>query len=492
MNKSSLKYLIFGLFSMFCLGKVFAQAKHDYNWLLGYSPNQLSNYQGGSWLNFNETPVRINFVALPDVGFTCLTPYSDSIGNLVAYSSGCNMYQADHQIMPNGDHLNRGIQTEIFCQSQGYPFPESVFLPRPNTPGVVDYIHYSLGNQLYRDPEILYTTIDFNTGDGKGEVVAKNQPFLVTNDTIQEFITSVRHANGKDWWVVIPTAELDLISGVHIVKWTKDGPSATKYQELGPYAYATATQAAFSPDGTKYCFFASGLVVLADFDRSTGTLYNIRTWGLYDPSPLEAFGVAFSPNSRFLYLSTSVRIRQYDLQANDLGASAVIIGGIENSDTSLQYTCTRMQLAPDGQIYVTQYLDEKQLHRIAQPDRKGKDCEFIKFGLELPTRHLVGLPYFPNYNLGPLPPQDSLDCASGRFILQPNPVNQDLTILSLPCHETDWSIFNSLGQWQMDVSVTDLDKDTHLDVSRWQSGIYFLSGRSRSGKKLTYRFVVAH
>ncbi|MCC7244385.1 MAG: T9SS type A sorting domain-containing protein [Saprospiraceae bacterium] len=151
-----------------------------------------------------------------------------------------------------------------------------------------------------------------------------------------------------------------------------------------------------------------------------------------------------------------------------------------------------MQLAPDGQIYVTQYLDEKQLHRIAQPDRKGKECEFIKFGLELPTRHSANLPYFPNYNLGPLPPQDSLDCASGRFILQPNPVNQDLTILSLPCHETDWSIFNSLGQWQMDVSVTDVDKDTHLDVSRWQSGIYLLSGRSSSGKKLTYRFVVAH
>ncbi|MCC7244603.1 MAG: hypothetical protein IT269_02900, partial [Saprospiraceae bacterium] len=345
-------------FFAFCLGDILAQAKYNYNWLLGYYSTGPDSEFGGSLLDFNFQPVKVSYRILPNVGETRLSSLSDSLGQFRIYFDGCSLYDVvDNTILPNGADINIGTQRDMYCEGveKGYPLQLSFFLPRPEKPEIIDLIHHSLGNELFNGSEILYTTIDLAQNNGQGAIVNKNQA-LITDDTINPYMAAVRHANGKDWWVVIPTAELDLISGVHIVKWTKDGPSAPKYQELGPYAYATATQAAFSPDGTKYCFFASGLVVLADFDRSTGTLYNIRTWSLYDSGPLEAFGVAFSPNSRFLYLSTSVRIRQYDLQANDLGASAVIIGGIENSSTSLQYTCTRMQLAPDGQIYVTQYL----------------------------------------------------------------------------------------------------------------------------------------
>ena len=58
-----------------------------------------------------------------------------------------------------------------------------------------------------------------------------------------------------------------------------------------------------------------------------------------------------------------------------------------------------MLLAPDGKIYVFDFL--KEIHVIHRPNEKGDACGFEQHAIVLPE-YAAGLPYYPNYRLGPL------------------------------------------------------------------------------------------
>jgi len=115
-------------------------------------------------------------------------------------------------------------------------------------------------------------------------------------------------------------------------------------------------QAAFSPDGKYYAVFNSinqdlgQFIDVFSFDRCSGILSNQRTMHLnMDISG----GVAFLPNSRFLYVSSYIDLYQYDMWAADIESSKVKLAEFDNWQgvTGLFPTYWLMQLAPDGKIY---------------------------------------------------------------------------------------------------------------------------------------------
>src|SRR5690606_34052923 len=141
-----------------------------------------------------------------------------------------------------------------------------------------------------------------------------------------------------------------------------EGPLAYETQSLGMEIPHGLGQAVFSPDGTKCVHYsqvsmsAGNFLNIYDFDRCTGLLFNPIHENIVDSA--WSGGVAISPNSRFLYVTSYDYIYQYDLWSYDILATkdtVAIYDGYEIVITPIFTLPTRfflMQLGPDGRIYI--------------------------------------------------------------------------------------------------------------------------------------------
>ena len=127
-----------------------------------------------------------------------------------------------------------------------------------------------------------------------------------------------------------------------------------------------------------------------------------------------AGGGAISENSRFFYFSEYYKIYQYDLWADDIIASEVLVAEYDPYFTSppldVGVKFFMAQLAPDGKIYICSNTQVKYYSVIHEPNKKGLACRAEPHGVELLTYNAFSIPNFPYYGLGPLDnsPADTL------------------------------------------------------------------------------------
>ena len=339
------------------------------------------------------------------------TALYDSTGEVLFYSNGTEVRNKDHVIMQNGEYLGGGV---FSSGGDGSPLVQGVLaLPRP---GNHPYEYYLFHEAITTNTnpgwsgvkELLWSTILMNTNGWKGSVIQKNIP--VIEDTLDYGqITACKHANGQDWWVLIP----DNGKGYYRILVTKDSISAPQYQVVSPYhAYDALCQVVFTPDGSRYIRYNAKQppdticeFFIYDFDRCTGLFSNERKYHLSVEFGYGG-GVAVSPNSRVLYVATAKRIDQFDLEAPDIGASRITVAEFDSTAENCggygKYYFFLGQLAPDGKIYFSvPYTQGDKLHVINYPDSIGLSCnaEVHAFAI-FPTFYL---PNHPNYYLGALP-----------------------------------------------------------------------------------------
>ena len=102
---------------------------------------------------------------------------------------------------------------------------------------------------------------------GAGGVVYKNHVVL-TDTLVVGKITAVRHANGRDWWVICHQNNSALYYRFLV---TPDGVSDPMTQEIGSVRLLDAGQVCFSPDGSKFAYYWSETDLdIYDFDRCSG------------------------------------------------------------------------------------------------------------------------------------------------------------------------------------------------------------------------------
>ncbi|NJL77591.1 MAG: hypothetical protein HC892_23720, partial [Saprospiraceae bacterium] len=118
-------------------------------------------------------------------------------------------------------------------------------------------------------------------------------------------------------------------------------------------------QAVFTPDGTKYIvtqgdnFDEPFLLDIYDFERCTGKLSNKKQIvSLVATRDNGGSGVVVSPNSRFVYVTMWQKIIQYDLWADDIKASEVVVAEYDGFVATFPTGFLYPQLAPDGRIYI--------------------------------------------------------------------------------------------------------------------------------------------
>lgn len=479
--------------------------KHDYIWLFGYYPNIPEDSMGGSVMDFNSDPVGVSFFNIP-FGATVFSIVSDNTGNLVFYSNGCEIIDTEHEVMLNGHEINPGNTHDNYCANLGYPCTQGVItLPYPPYADSTYYLfHIRINDQLY-PTDLMYSVVNATGDNGHGEVIEKNT--LLFQDTLADQLQAVRHGNGRDWWVVVPKVG----SNIHyLFLLSPQGVEGPFVQQAGAEwnDYYWSGQAIFSPDGSKYIRVNpfNGIHIF-DFDRCSGELSN--------PVKLEfvgdtinggtGTGVSVSPNNRYLYVSLSTKFYQYDLWADDIGASRQLIAVYDGFLSFLPTTFFQHMLAPDGKIYVTCTNGVNRLHVIHNPNEPGTACNLEQHGIRLPTFHAFAAPNFPHFRLYDLPgsPCDTLgiSTADNEPELQeagmkvfPNPADGVAYIQLPPDVVGKLRVWNAEGKVMYEQEIgAHTGQRLSINTAQWPAGIYFCSLHKQNGQMgQRVAFVVMH
>jgi hypothetical protein len=478
--------------------------KEDFIWYLGYLPNAPEQKFGGTRIDFQQSPPSVTFFNLA-LEFTPVSMISNAEGDVLYYSGGCSIANRNNQIMPNGGSINSGQYADIFCPVQGYPtFSGIISLPFPG-----DTFRY-LFFHLWKDMSSLYkrlltSHINMALDQGLGDVESKNE--IILQDTFAGYLTAVRHGNGRDWWVA---AHKGRSNRSLLFMLDPDGLHAPIAQHIGPVwgPRDWSGQSVFSPDGSKYARANpdNGLN-LFDFDRCTGAFSNPIVVSLAADSA-SATGVAFSPNSRFLYLSTGLKLFQFDMQAPNIPASKQLIGVYDGFLGPFPTTFYQMRLAPNGKIYMGATNGVNFLHVIHQPDLSGQACDFVQHDMELPTYSDVGLPNFPYFRLYDEPgsPCDTLGINGGPWwtstgaaaegqvgvMVAPNPATDRISLRFANAYAGVVAILDTHGRiLRSETVAASANEPIPLIVSDLPNGVYFLQTRDHATQSVLQKVVIA-
>ena len=368
---------------------------------------------------------------------------ADFNGNLLFYTDGRNVWDKNHQLMPNADYFGgSGLLGDPSSTSSG------LIIPRPGNPDnyyifTVDEPHHNNawaypnqgpadinGNTVFQYDDIIgssvpndddgfnnglnYSLVDLTLNGGNGDVVAseKNKPLLTYDPLDQEQasfkcsekISAVEHNDKQSYWVI--SHFLDIFYAFRVdesgVNTTPVTTQITPLVSLNGYRRNSIGYLKSSPDGTKLAIChneqgniqgqnpnnTTGSLWIYDFDDATGIVSNpinvISNSGVY--------GTAFSTDSSKLYATANRTIFQFDLNATDISGSQTIIHQQSNFNSFIG----ALQLAPNGKIYAANTATDFALDVINTPDEQGLLCDYVAAGqpLEPGTDANLGLPPF--------------------------------------------------------------------------------------------------
>ncbi len=436
--------------------------KHDYIWNLSSranTPNPEIPLSGMAILDFNPSLSKIsiteNYTSQIEF-YLSNNSISDKDGNYIFSYNGFHIEDAAREIMPNSDSLSESGSSEsgeVMAQAGlvlPYPGSENLFVLFHISSDVfyVENVDTFLGGR-----NLYYSLIDMDLNEGFGEVVSKKN--LILSDTL-DFgkMTATKHANGLDWWVIIPGGENDKY---HRVLLTRDGPQILESQSMGVKNISGSGQSAFSQNGQFYAKYSSLSVeagcflYLYDFDRCTGYLSSPREHN-YEVEGFELGSVAFSPNNKIMYLMAYTEIYQFDLTNDDIMSTKTLVAErndfldtIGNTGFIVRHNFYMSQLAPDNKIYITPWPNLRVITTIDYPDVWGEGCKVNQASIISPALKSA-LPLYPNYRLGPL---EGSPCDT-------------LGIVNLP-----------LSRWRADQSEEDYLEFRMVDVSDYEPTEWF-------------------
>ena len=505
-----------------------AQSKRGDRWVLGYSsgvPDEDKEIFGGIFLTFDSGKAELTqFDIFSD---DALAVANNNEGKLEFYSTGCGIFNKNMQLMENGENLS----INEYCPNSQYAMSgiKGGFLVLPQPEQETQYFYFRIAERTDNgwpiNERLLLTKVDMAANNGLGKVISRNETVL--EDSLVCSVSAVRHGNGRDWWVVVPR-------GTNRQFWTilltPDGLQAPVLQTIPPpYTPFTAKrtvaiadppftaevlydeyqleggagQADFSPDGNWYARITprGGDVEIYHFNRCSGTFQQRAVF----PTPslpdkkIWAAGLAFSPDSKVLYMNNNEAVYQLSLSPESLKQPEPLLLGIYDGFTefNLAVNFFMMRTAPDGKIYIGAGNGTRYLHVIEQPNVLGTGCNFRQRGLPTGRFYSFSINYFPNFNLyeAPYGLCDSLgiNLQAGEypFAVFPNPNTGSTLSYFIPaCTHAQVYVHNAAGQLIAHITAPRIDAVNHIDATLWPAGVYFFSARIDDAAVTTKRVVV--
>jgi hypothetical protein len=310
----------------------------------------------------------------------------------------------DGKIIERGDSISYG---EIWRDYVNYTYPAAgnahfiyiedtlYYLFHPYRSYHKEYSKYGI---VYN--KILYSKIAFINNTWK---CVEKDIVLDSIYTSFGYNSFVRHGNGKDWWLV------NFIRGTNEYRFylLKEGNITLHHkQNIGDtylnYLDDFNTEVLFNPSGTMYVRneWNKG-AELMQFDRCKGLFTNVKriirteTWA-------GSYGIAFSPNERFLYITNNDYLVQMDLDSDDIASTIDTVMVWDRYFNPFYMGFAFMCLAPDEKIYISPFNGNQSFHVINRPNLKGKACDTKMHVYPLSSNIFGGIGRYINYRLGVL------------------------------------------------------------------------------------------
>jgi uncharacterized protein (TIGR02145 family) len=344
---------------------------------LGFSQGEWNNWYFGwfAGITFNSgSPVAFQGNPMPESAMVGAS-VSDSLGNILFYSNGMDIYNRNKGIMPNGSGL-----------LGGYGFFTQSVVAVPNLTNQNQYFIFTVGVRPSVTGSIVglnYSVLDMQLDGGLGDIVPemKNIP-LPGGDSAVCQLTAIRHQNNHYVWLLaLKHGENSkylayLVDSVGVKTVPIESQSHLDALIIG---VSPSTNMRISPDG-KNLICTDSLTQLCYFNSTTGEVTPRFTFnpGSSDEPP---WGKEFSVDSRYLYVTvyrpfppSISSVWQYDMNSPDSVSfmqSEVLVGDGAGKN---------VQMGPDWKIYLDGFYDGMidSLCIINSPSLPGLACNYQK------------------------------------------------------------------------------------------------------------------
>jgi len=358
------------------------------SFLIGIISTSPAQYEAAHW--FFGYHAGLDFTTgapVPETGSQINTEegcssISNACGDLLLYTDGVTVWNANHQIMQNGSDLNGNASS---TQS-------GIVVPKPDD----NYTYYIFTvDEAFSAPSnkgLQYSVVDMHLDGGLGGIVSGQKNIRLVQ-TASEKVTAVMSADGRSVWVITLAPPTTATTAPYPTTGSNMNTFyAFKIDQTGVQMTATVSALALnisygigymkaSPDGTKLAVANAkdNTAYLLNFDNATGVISNPVSLRL-DQGNDSPYGLEFSPDSSKLYLSDwHNKVTQFDLADNNL---ETVINTRSNYRSALQ-------LGLDGKIYQTfteGYGRGSQfLSVIEHPNEAGTACSYRYKYVHLPN-----------------------------------------------------------------------------------------------------------
>jgi hypothetical protein len=430
----------------------------------------------------------------------------DKYGNIALVCNGYWIYDKWGYSLTGMEPINCKLGTKFFKKYDA-PNQMSICLPKSEwdyyviTAGMSDkaYQHAEDSFFLFKESAldvVSYCVVHVDSASGQASMLVQDSIVLQDKWFANERMTAVRHGNGRDWWLVKPhhTKQqfytfLVTSQGISVHDSIDYGGDLVNY-------IGVRGECQFSPDGEHFAMAkdyidSTNPVYLYDFDRCNGVFSNYRKLSvpLNDTFDSADF-VAFSPDSKMLYVSSYEQIFQIPVSATSVD-SFYKVAGYDTIDYYVWYNY--LATAPNGKLYIGNFnVVRKEMSYIDKPNERGAACAFTPLGFRQNITNLAIPPNMPNYALGrklrspcdtvytklpPLPPAP----VPNTWALYPNPTSGSINIAVPDSAATSITlvVHNALGQKIASQAIpVNAQHIAEYNLQYAAKGIYFLQVRS--------------
>jgi hypothetical protein len=405
--------------------------------------------------------------------------------------------------MLNGDSIH----------SQGL-YEEMIIIPKPGCSNI--YYLFSLSIYHYNPTGIYLSTIDIDRNGGLGEVVEKN--VRLSSDSVSGAMAAIKHANGRDWWLLVKSYSSIGDSLFYEFLITPD-TILGKNISIGGISWTSLGTLTFNKTGSKLAYVSfTGLIETFNFDRCSGLLFHSRVMhpNIINFNNSYYSGAAFSPNSNVLYISDckdTSNLFQFDLTAANVWNTIDTLASIYFS----RGAGGNLRLAPDNKIYWSCEWDTAQhtfpypysndmysqynmnLSVINNPDILGSGCNLNLFSVYLGGKRTYwGLPNNPDYELGSLTgcPCDTINnvIENGEpdAYIYPNPTHDKLYLSINASRLTKIEVYDISGHLINQISSFLNMNEIILSFKEIDNGMYIIKVYNNAVLQKTLKVVVFH
>ncbi len=346
MNENNSKKLIYlPIFFLALFSSIHSKAQDnlsEYNWLFGNTREYLK-------FNISDAEPQLDTIQRTPYGTGGTGVISDPInGDLLFYTDGSNVYDANHQLLPNGTGLSANTSINNAVAISPFPFADGSYYIFTNTGDAgANEIQYSIADRNLQGNATLAGQPPL------GDISILNQPTGLLNPSDAMIVLEGDSTN--TYWLITNDRTTHEYKVLEITNGVFGAIQTFDLDTVGIPSFSAASFA-YNPDSLLLAVAPKDQnrnVILLDFNPSTGQLSlnrQILNSGNSDFASESIYGLAWSSNGTKLYISRhgsaagrAANLYQYALEDTLNSLNSVLFQPI--------YRSYGIKRGPDSRIY---------------------------------------------------------------------------------------------------------------------------------------------